>query len=597
MADTQIPIMNKAYYDVREISDFKDLLNQSAELFFEKPAFKIKNKDGIYFNISYSKFRNDVNYLGTSLLLDNYSRAKMGIMASNCYKWCVSYLAVTCSDNIVVPIDKELPNEDLLNIINVSEMEVLFTDKNSAEKINEISGELPKNLKIYVFDNEDDEGLFLSYKKFRNIGKQKYKDGDKSVENIKIDPDALSSLLFTSGTTGMSKGVCLSQKNICSVLTNLSGVVKINSDDQLLSVLPLHHTYECTLGFLMIMYSGACIAFCEGLRYIVQNMQEVQPTIFVTVPLMIEKMHHRIVKTAQKKRGGTALLNVGKFAAKLTKSIGIDLQDKIFAEIKKTFGGRLRLFITGAAALDPRVAEDFMTFGIDLYIGYGLTECAPLVIGNNDRVKTPDTVGTPLPNVQAKIDKPDALGVGEILIKGPMVMLGYYNDEQSTKEVFDDEGWFHTGDLGTVDEDNNFRITGRSKNIIVTKNGKNIFPEEVELYLNRSPMVGESMVFGKDEGDNDETVVSAKIFPNIEEIKKKYKNKEEISSEDIKEAITDVVKEVNKHLPKYKNIINFDIRENEFIKTTTQKIKRYANLEGDKNNDGRPTENTDQSKD
>lgn len=596
MTDTQISTVNKAFYEVRAITDFKDMLNQSAELFFEKPAFKIKNKDGIYFNISYSKFRNDVNYLSTSLFMENYSRVKMGIMAANCYKWCVSYLAVTCSNNIVVPIDKELPHEDLLNIINISDMKVLFTDKNSAQKISEIAVELPKDLKIYVFDGEDDEGMFLSYKKFRNAGKEQYKNGDKSVENIKIDPDALSSLLFTSGTTGMSKGVCLSQKNICSVLTNLSGVVKINSDDQLLSVLPLHHTYECSLGFLMIIYSGACISFCEGLRYIVQNMQEVQPTIFVTVPLMIEKMHHKIIKTAQKKRGGTALLNVGKFAAKLTKSMGIDLNDKIFAEIKKTFGGRIRLFITGAAALDPRVAEDFMTFGIDLYIGYGLTECAPLVIGNNDKVKTPDTVGTPLPNVQAKIDRPDAFGVGEILIKGPMVMLGYYNDEQSTKDVFDDEGWFHTGDLGTVDENNNYRITGRSKNIIVTKNGKNIFPEEVELYLNRNPMVGESMVFGKDEGYNDETVVSAKIFPNIDEIKKKYKNKEDITSDDIKEAISDVVKEVNKHLPKYKNIINFDIRENEFIKTTTQKIKRYANLDADKNKNEQPEESVSKSK-
>lgn len=590
MSDTQKYTVNEAFYDVRKITDFKDMLNQSAELFFDKPAFKIKNDDGIYFNISYSKFKNDVNYLGTSLLSENHSHAKVGIMAANCYKWCVSYLAITCSGNIAVPIDKDLPTDDLLNIINISEMRVLFTDKNSAEKISQSLDKLPQNLKIYVFENEDDVGIFLSFKKFRNVGKEKYKGGDLSVDNIKIDPDALSVLLFTSGTTGMSKGVCLSQKNICSVLTNLSGVVKINPDDQLLSVLPLHHTYECSLGFLMIIYSGACISFCEGLRYIVQNMQEVQPTVFVTVPLMIEKMHHKIIKTAQKKRGGTALLNVGKFAAKLTKSFGLDLQDKIFAEIKKTFGGRIRLFITGAAALDPRVAEDFMTFGIDLYIGYGLTECAPLVIGNNDKVKTPDTVGTPLPNVQAKIDNPDALGVGEILIKGPMVMLGYYNDEQATKDVFDEDGWFHTGDLGTIDENNNYRITGRSKNIIVTKNGKNIFPEEVELYLNRSPMVDESMVFGKDEGENDETVVSAKIFPNIDEIKKKYKNKEDITSEDIREAISDVIKEVNKHLPNYKNIKNFDIRENEFIKTTTQKIKRYANLDSDKNKDEKAKE-------
>lgn len=582
MTELQTFPANEAFYDIRPITDFRDLLNQSAAFFFEKPAFKLKNEDGVYFNVLYQKFRNDVYYLGTSLLKDGYKRAKMGVMAANCYKWCVSYLAVTCSDNIVVPMDKELPLDDLLNIVAVSEMKVLFADEKYGRKLLEIADRLPEDLKIYIFEYEEDNDKLLSYKKLRSRGKELYKTGDMAMENVQIDPEALSILLFTSGTTGMSKGVCLSQRNVCADLMNLSGVVKIYPDDQLLSVLPLHHTYECSLGFLMIIYSGACIAFCEGLRYIIQNMQEIQPTIFVTVPLMIEKMHHKIMKTAEKKKGGAALLNFGKFAAKLGKNIGIDLQDKIFAEIHKTFGGRLRLFITGAAALDPRVAQDFMTFGIDLYIGYGLTECSPLVIGNHDRLKTPDSVGTPLPGVIAKIDKPDALGVGEILIKGPMVMMGYYNDQQATDDVIDSEGWFHTGDLGTVDENNIYRITGRSKNIIVTKNGKNIFPEEVELYLNRNPMVGESMVFGADENGNEDVVVSAKIFPNVEEIKKKFKGKEEITAEDIREAIGDVVKEVNKHLPKYKNIKNFDVRENEFIKTTTQKIKRYANMDGDK---------------
>ena len=410
-----------------------------------------------------------------------------------------------------------------------------------------------------------------------------YKKGKKYLNDVTLDKDAMTSLLFTSGTTSVSKGVCLSQHNICSVITSLAGVVKIYPEDQLLSVLPIHHTYECTLGFLMIIYSGACIAFCQGLRYITKNMQEVKPTIFITVPLMIEKIHGRIMKKLDEKKGGKLIFGVGKTAAMFGKALGVkDIERKIFAEVLENFGGRLRLLITGAAALDPRVAEDFIKMGIDIYIGYGLTECAPLVIGNHDKLMLPDSVGTPLPNVEACIHNPDDLGVGEIWIRGPMVMLGYYKNQKATDEVLTPDGWFRTGDLGTVDRNNCYKITGRCKNVIVTKNGKNIFPEEVELYLNKSPVIEESLVFGDD--IDDETLVSAKIYPNYEQIKKNLK-RQELTQEEIRASVAEAIKEVNKKLPKYKKIMSFDIRENEFIKTTTQKIKRYANLNDKKAED------------
>lgn len=585
MADMTFPA-NKAFYEIRPIADFRDMLLQSLHLFGDRAAFKLKNKDGVYYNLSYKKYKKDVWNIGSHLLKDGFSGKKIGIMGANCYEWCVSYMAAACSGNIVVPMDKDLILEDIFNIIAVAEMSAVFADKRSAAKLLESADRLPKDFKIIVFEEEADGEGFLSYRAYCGQGKALYADGYNAMDTVKLAPNALSVLLFTSGTTGMSKGVCLSQANICADIMHLTGVVKVYPDDQTLSVLPLHHTYECTLGFILMIYSGACISFCEGLRYIMRNMQEVQPTVFITVPLMIEKMHAKILKTASEKKGGNMILGVGKLAARAGKAFGVkDMDKRVFAEIHKTFGGRLRLFITGAAALDPRVAEDIMRFGFGIYIGYGLTECSPLVIGNHDRLALPDSVGTPLPGVEAKIENPDALGVGEICVRGPMVMLGYYNDEESTRAVLSEDGWFKTGDLGTVDENNCYRITGRLKNIIVTKNGKNIFPEEVELYLNQSPMVGESMVFGKDDEEKEDTVVSAKIFPNIEEIKKKYKNKEEISKEEIREALSEVVKEVNRRLPKYKKIMHFDVRETEFIKTTTQKIKRYANMDEPKKHD------------
>ena len=293
---------------------------------------------------------------------------------------------------------------------------------------------------------------------------------------------------------------------------------------------------------------------------------------------MLEKMHARILKKVSEKKVGRFALNLGKLAAD-SNGLMANLTEKIFAEVKKQFGGKLRLIITGAAALNPEVARDFKAFGIPLYIGYGLTECAPLVIGNNDRLQLPDSVGVPLPGVEALIHDPDVNGVGEIYIKGPMVMLGYYKDEEATKAVFTDDGWFKTGDMGTVDSDNCYRIVGRCKNVIVTKNGKNIYPEEVEYYLNKNPFISESLVFGADCDEAEEgTQVEAKIFPNITEIMEKFKNQTQPSKEQVFKAIADVVKDVNKKLPKYKHIRRFDIRDIEFIKTTTNKIKRQANL-------------------
>ncbi|MEG2426072.1 MAG: AMP-binding protein [Oscillospiraceae bacterium] len=570
---------NEALYEVRNVRDFRDLINQSVELFGDNTAYLLKNLQGEYYNVTYKELQADIRALGTALWSMDLHGKKIAVMGKNSYQWSISYLAVTCGLGVIVPIDKELLFSDIDTILSISEASVLLVDKKSYDKILEHKSELSPNIQIIMFDIDEDEGDVLSFNKLLNKGRALLEEGQTEYLNAEINPDELASLIFTSGTTGLAKGVMLSQSNICFVVMATASVVKILPEDRLLSVLPIHHTYECTLGFLMPLYSGSSIAFCEGLIKLMKNMQEVEPTVFVSVPLMFEKIHARIMKTVTEKRGGKFALSLGKAINNVGNALGVSLNEKLFGEITKNFGGKVRLGIVGAAAIRPDVAADFKSFGIPIYIGYGLTECAPLVAGNHDQLITADTVGKPLPNVELKIINPDSSGVGEICTRSPGVMLGYYNDEKSTKEVLDDEGWFHTGDLGSQDEEGIVRIMGRIKNVIVTKNGKNIYPEEVEFYLNNNPLIAEAMVVGNDDNEN-ETVVEAKIFPDVTAIMEKFKLKE-ATAEDITRAVNDAVKDVNKKLPSYKNIKKFNIRDTEFIKTTTAKIKRYANMNDD----------------
>ncbi len=576
---SRFPI-NKPFYEVRPIRDFKDLIDQSAKLFSARPAYKLKNKDGIYYEVSYGNFYHSIHYLGNSLINDGYNRTHIALVGANSYNWSVTYLAVTCSNNVVVPIDKELTPDNMMDVIKDSDASVLIGDKKYIKAIAAKKDELPEGFRFICFNEVDIDGVDY-FEDYIDVGRKLYNDGVKHLDETTLDPTATTAILFTSGTTGVSKGVCLSQKNICSVVLGAAGCIKVTPEDQLLSILPIHHTYECTVGFLYIIYSGACIAFNEGLRYITRDFKEIRPTCFITVPLLIEKVHAKIMKNLEKKTAGKLVFKIGKYASIISKGMGIrDLDRKIFAEVLETFGGRLRLIVTGAAAIDPRVAEDFMHMGIDIYIGYGLTECAPLVACNNDRLMLPDSIGTPMPGAEVAIYNPDALGVGEIWVRGPMVMNGYYKNPDATAECITPDGWFRTGDLGTCDRHNCYKITGRSKNVIVTKNGKNIFPEEVELYLNTNPIIEESIVFADDV--DDETLVSAMIYPNYEQIKNNLK-RQDITKEDIEKTVDEAVKDVNKKLPKYKKIRSYDISETEFEKTTTKKIKRQVNIDKNKN--------------
>lgn len=569
---------NCAFYEIREIENFRQLFEQSAALFPGRPAFRLKGENGSFTDITFPSLLNTVFSLSTAIVDLGLKGKKIAVIGKNSFNWCCTYLAVTFGVGVIVPIDKELPADEITNIISISGTGAIFFDETQEEKLAAVMGELPKDIILVAFHKQENEGNCLSYDKLLESGKAVINSGDDSIRKLPIDNKAMSVLLYTSGTTGIAKGVMLSQYNICSDIMMLSGVVKIYPEDVLLSILPLHHTYECSLSFLMMMYCGGCVCFCEGLRHIQRNMQEYEPTLFVTVPLMLEKIHARILKKANETKVSKIALSVGKALSTATSAFGVNINDRIFHEIKKNFGGKVRMIITGAAAINPQIVRDFKTFGMPVYLGYGLTECSPLVIGNNDRLQLADSVGVPLPGVSVKIRNPDSNAVGEILIKGPMVMLGYYEDAKATDDVFDEDGWFCTGDLGSVDEEGHYRIVGRIKNVIVTKNGKNIYPEEVEYYLNNHPYVSESIVFGSDNNEDvEDTSVQAKIFPDLDVITSKFKNRTP-SKEEIFRAVADAVKEVNKKLPKYKHIRHFDIREIEFIKTTTNKIKRFANL-------------------
>ena len=573
---------NKALYDVRHISDFRDMMDQCVENFADEPAFKIRGDGGEYFDITYAQFREEIDCLGVAISERGWLGEKIAIMGLNSYEWILTYLAVQIGGGIVVPIDKELYFDDIATILEVSETGVIFVDKKAYAKISEHKDRLPEGIQIVMMEENDNS--HINIKDLLTRGSVLVEENDQAYKDYKavvIDPKAMSVIIFTSGTSGLAKGVMLCQENICFVIMSNCSVAKCGPGDQYLSVCPIHHTMECTEGILIPLYCGCCIAFNDSLLHLMRNLQEVKPTIFVTVPLMLEKFHGRIMQAVSEKKGGKLKLTFGKLIADATNAVGVNMNDRIFEEITKNFGGRLRLIIIGAAAVRPEVIKDFKTFGITSYIGYGMTECAPLISCNHDDLFTVDSVGKPIPGVDVKIINADAQGIGEICVKGPNVMLGYYKDEAETHETIDEFGYLHTGDLGSMDEEGILRIHGRIKNVIVTKNGKNIYPEEIEYYLNNNPLIAESMVVGFDGDDEEETIVEAKVFPDFEAINKKYKDKgkEVPTNEEIFKLISDAIKDINKKLPNYKNVKKVTLREKDFIKTTTMKIKRYANLD------------------
>lgn len=569
-----VSIKSKKLYEVREIRNFRDLLEQSAELFSDKAAFWVRDSKGEFRSITYRHFKEDVDAVGAALASLGLRGKFTAVLGENRYEWCVSYLAVTNHCGVIVPLDKELPTAEKSNLLHRSSCEALIFSGRYADEIMTLKNS-GSPIKYFInMDLDEDTEDFLSFRKLVEKGRQLIEQKLADLDGYKIDETAMSALLFTSGTTDLAKGVMLSQRNICSNIVGVSKTVYVDSNDITLSILPIHHTYECTIGFLTIIYSGGTIVFNEGLRHIQKNLVEVKPTLLVTVPLLLENMYKKIWDHIRKKPGMAIIVNIMMGVGSALKLIGIDIRRAMFASIHRTFGGRLRLIVTGAAAIEPEVSKGLNRMGFKVLQGYGLTECSPLVIGERDSFYGNASVGLPLPGVEVCIDNPDENGVGEIKVRGDNVMLGYYENEKATSQSLR-EGWFHTGDLGRIGKNGAYYIAGRLKNVIVTKNGKNIFPEEVESYINRSPYVLESLVTGYEDGKSGETMVGAQILPNLDAIREKLKNHTPTLDE-IRKVISEAVKNANKDMPLYKRISKFTVRDSEFIKTTTMKIKRYA---------------------
>lgn len=559
-------------YEVREFHNFRKLLEQSEALYGNSPAFKVKNQIGQILDISYTRFKADVEALGTALLDLGLDGCKVAVAGANSYKWCTSYLAVGSGVGVVVPTDKELPFDDILSILTVSESKAIIFDERFGEKLLEHRDRLPKGLILISMDSSKDEDGILSYNLLLNNGYRLIGTGDSAYFDKDVEGNKLTVLLFTSGTTGMSKAVMLSADNICSDVRSIMGFVKINKGERILSLLPIHHTYECSVTFLCCIYGGVTICFCDGLRYITKNLEEYSPNILIVVPLILERFYNRIIKAIEKEKGGAAKIALGSAIAKVAGAVKLDVSDLFFGKIKKAFGGSIRLIISGAAGIDSDVIKNMNRFGIRTFQGYGLTECSPIIICNSDKDNKYDSIGKPIPYVEAKIDNPDENGVGEICVKGPMVMLGYYKDPEATRATFDPDGWFHTGDLGSVDKDGHYYIRGRCKSVIVTQNGKNVYPEELENLLLREAAVKECIVTGA-EDERGNTIVFARIFPDLTAIGAAHGNRA-ITEKEISKAVSDAVKAINSQVVSYKAIRRFEIVDKEFEKTTTSKIKR-----------------------
>lgn len=558
------------FYEVKEIKNLKEMLESSCREFRDRTAFLVKKKSGEpYVEIKYSQVLSDVNALGTALIDMGLKGKNIAVIGENRYEWCITYLAVVNGTGSIVPLDKELPEAEIESLLTRSNTTAVVYSGKRKDEIESIKSKNSTPIKHYIsMDNDSTAEITLN--KLLEKGRKLLKKKDKRFTNAKIDNEAANIILFTSGTTDKSKAVLLSHKNIVVDMMAACANVLILPEDRFFSILPVHHTYECTTGFLIPLYRGSSIAICEGLRYILPNMQEAHPTLILGVPAIFENMYAKLWATINKKGLAKKLKAIIKVSNALLK-VGIDIRKIVFKSIHENFGGKLRLCIVGAAAVNPEVSAGFRELGIEFIQGYGLTECAPLIAVNRDHYYNDAAAGVRVKGVELKIDNPNDEGIGEICAKGDNVMIGYYNDEEATKKVLKD-GWLHTGDLGYFDDKGFLFITGRLKSVLITKNGKNVYPEEIEPLLNKSDIIKESMVYQKDNKEKDDTIISAIIVPDYETIKEKFGK---LSDEELKEKLWQEVKAVNEQLVTYKHIKEITVREQEFEKTTTLKIKRY----------------------
>ena len=556
-------------------TDLKDMLRQTGEVYGDRPAYKFKTDEAGKFRIiTHKKFREEINELGTALISMGLKGKRIAVISENRYEWQLAYLAISTGAGIVVPLDKALPDNELESLILRSQVEGIIYSKKYDKVMDTLREKKNTNLRIFIsmdLDNNND-GVY-SEKALVEKGKKLIEEGNKEFIDAKINADEMGIMLFTSGTTSISKAVMLSHKNIITNVMDIINAFELDETDVFLSFLPLHHVFECTVGFLYPISIGGCIAFCEGVKHMVDNLNEFQVSAMISVPAVFDIMYRKLMKTIEK-QGKMDTVKKGIKISNMALKLKIDLRKKVFHEIHEKLGGKIRVMVAGGAALDPETEKGFTDLGFNLLQGYGLTETSPVIAAETTKNRKLGSIGKKFKSVEVKIDNPDENGVGELMAKGNSVMKGYYENEEATKDALEPDGWFHTGDLAKIDEEGYIYISGRKKNVIVLSNGKNVFPEEIEILLNKIEGIKESFVYEKKDADGD-AKVCVKIVYDKNLLKELYNIEGE---ENIKDFLWKKVKEVNNLMPKYKYIREMIISEEELIKTTTLKVKRHEEL-------------------
>ena len=565
-----------------KIRDLKEMLKEAENNFGKNEAYKLKvkkesNKDSKnnseYKIYTYKEVIKMINALGTALISLGLKGKRIAVIGENRFEWEIAYLSIVCGTGVVVPLDKSLPENELKSLIQRSKVDAIFYSNKYEDRLKSIIGSKDVNLKYLInMDLEKKKDDVYSEYELIEEGIKLLEEGNREFLESKINPEEMNIMLFTSGTTSASKVVALSHKNIISNLIDLKEVLNVTQNDRFLSFLPLHHVFEATVGFLLPIYSGARISFADGIRDIEKNLKEYKITFAAFVPAIYENFYKTIIRRLDKKGLGSEYLE----KSSMYKEKTWEEKQNAFKEVYETFGGYSRMFITGAAPISKEVHENLRNMGINVCQGYGLTETSPVDAIETDTIHKVGSIGKALPSVSLKIDNENEEGIGELLVKGPNVMLGYFENEEANNEVFTEDGWFRTGDLAYIDEDGFVFIKGRKKSVIVLKNGKNIFPEEMENLVNRIDGVKESFIFGKSNTRDKEDI---KVFAKVVYDKTIFSTVHKLESDkDIYNMINKKIKEINKTMPAYKSIRGIFLTEEDLIKTASGKIKRHEEI-------------------
>lgn len=558
------------YYD-----SIKELITATSEIYKNDIAFRVKVKPGKepeYKDYTYADFMENVNALGAAYYSRGFKGGRIAIIGRNQYYWVVAHVACLFGGIVSVPIDKELPLGEMEDSLVRAEVDAVVFDVKNKEQINQIRANGRTKIREYICMNERAEDC-LNVEELIAEGRTLSSEVKQEFIDFKPVPESMAILLFTSGTTSKSKAVMLSNKGIACNVADLLVFEVFDEHSTNICFLPFHHILGST-GLLFALADGMRNVFSDGIRYIKQNLSEYGVTFFLGVPALIDKMYETVEKGIEK-QGKTKTVERAKKLAKFLLIFGIDIRRKLFKEIIAQMGGQLKYIISGGAPLSPRVSQGFTDLGIEIYQGYGLTETSPVLAAENKGHIRAGSIGRPLPAVKIEFQDKDEDGMGELCAKAPNVMLGYYNNDELTQEVIRD-GWFHTGDLGYMDDDGYIFLTGRKKDMIVLKNGKKAFPEEIEILLNKIPGVADSFVFGEPiDGDWTDLRIAVQVQYSAKEIQEIYG---ELTPDQIRDTLWEKIKEINQTIPHYKRVTDLYLTEEPFIKTTSLKIKRKEQL-------------------